>query len=347
VDIQQLLDAELHAISKDLAPLAELQASREDELLAKENVVGVGIGHKVKDGEDTGTNCIQVHVRQKMPEELLTKGDVVPKTMDRRPTDVIEIGDVFALGTADATRTLEAGSQELAAGAPHGVEPLVLRERVRPVRPGYSVGHPDVTAGTIGAACYDLTPVPGKPPRYYVLSNNHVIANSNGANLGDPIIQPGRVDGGLGPRDVIGQLSRFVPIRFDGRCNTVDAAVAEVPFHLLDRDIYWIGVPRSLAVAAQVGMLVRKTGRTTNFTTGRVTAINETVNVNFGGGRVARFCRQIVTTDMSAGGDSGSLVVDTEHGGNPVGLLFAGSPTATILNPIASVQIALRVRLWP
>ena len=92
-------------------------------------------------------------------------------------------------------------------------------------------------------------------------------------------------------------------------------------------------------------MLVKKTGRTTDFTTGKVTSINATVNVNYGGGRVARFCRQIVTTDMSAGGDSGSLVLDLEN--NPVGLLFAGSSTATILNPIAWVQGMLRVRLWP
>ncbi|MEZ5097178.1 MAG: hypothetical protein R2731_14400 [Nocardioides sp.] len=69
------------------------------------------------------------------------------------------------------------------------------------------------------------------------------------------------------------------------------------------------------------------------------------MNVNYGGGRVARFCNQIITTDMSAGGDSGSLVMDWEN--RPVGLLFAGSAVATILNPIALVQVALRVRIWP
>jgi hypothetical protein len=225
------------------------------------------------------------------------------------------------------------------------IEPLALRTRVRPVRPGFSCGHPNVTAGTIGAGCYDLNPFPSKPSRYYILSNNHVLADSNAANIGDPILQPGRFDGGTLPGDVIGRLSRYIPIRFDGTCNTVDAAIAEVPFHLLDRDIYWLGVPRSAAIAAQVGMIVRKTGRTTSFTTGRVTAINATVNINFGGGRVARFCNQIVTNDMSEGGDSGSLVLDQE--GNPVGLLFAGSAVTTILNPIATVQLSLGVRIWP
>jgi len=56
-------------------------------------------------------------------------------------------------------------------------------------------------------------------------------------------------------------------------------------------------------------MLVQKTARTTNYTTGRITAINATVHVGYGGGRVARFIDQIVTTNISAGGDSGSLVL--------------------------------------
>ncbi len=149
---------------------------------------------------------------------------------------------------------------------------------MRPVRPGYSVGHFKITAGTIGAGCYDLSPLPGKPTRYYILSNNHVLANSNAAALGDPIYQPGPFDGG-GPADAIGRLARYVPITFDGSCNYVDAAIAEVPFDAIDRDIYWSGYPTTAATGASVGQLVKKTGRTTHFTTGRVTAVNATVNV--------------------------------------------------------------------
>ncbi len=338
-------------IPKDLEKVATAQSKIEEEYLEKENVVGVGIGRKIENGVETGTDSVVVMVSQKMPEEALGESDKIPKTTSRIATDVVDVGMFWANhgfhdddayveldGTADSDLPLD------------DVDAQTLRNRVRPVRPGFSVGHPRVTAGTIGAGCYDLTPFPGKPQQYYVLSNNHVLANSNQANLGDPIIQPGRVDGGRVPRDVIGRLSRFVPIQFGapgqpGPCNYVDAAIAQVPFHLLDRDIYWNGYPSSLFKAATPGMIVKKTGRTTDFTTGRVTAINATVNVNYGGGNVARFCRQIVTTDMSAGGDSGSLVLDTEN--NPVGLLFAGSSTRTILNPIAWVQGLLRVRLWP
>jgi len=89
-------------------------------------------------------------------------------------------------------------------------------------------------------------------------------------------------------------------------------------------------------------MSVRKSGRTTEFTTGTITVLNATVNVSYGVGQVARFENQIVTTPMSQGGDSGSLLVagDALHA---VGLLFAGSDQATIHNPIQAVLDCLEV----
>jgi hypothetical protein len=179
------------------------------------------------------------------------------------------------------------------------------------------------------------------------LSNNHVLANSNNAKIGDAILQPGPYDGGTIPNDIIARLSRFVPIKWktssSAPCNYVDAAIAEGQFHELNREIYWIGYIKQLYIAPKVGDIVEKTGRTTNFTTGKVTAINATVDVNYGGGRVARFCRQILTTNMSAGGDSGSLVCDRDE--RAVGLLFAGSSTVTVLNNILYVQVLLGIRI--
>lgn len=331
---EDLFTAEAEAVPAELGGVAESRQAAEEELLAKSNVVGVGLGYKITGGEQTDTASVMVLVNHKLPEGLVADQDVVPETVDGRPTDVVEVGDLFA-GGSDTEELMPL--QE--------VDAQTLAKRVRPARPGYSVGHFKITAGTIGAGAYDLTPIPGIPPRYYILSNNHVLANSNQANIGDPILQPGPFDGGTMPADVIGRLARYVPIKFDGSCNYVDAAVAEVPFDTIDRDIYWNGYPATAAKAAAVGMLLKKTGRTTHFTTGRVTAIGATVNVNYGGGKVAKFCNQIVTSNMSAGGDSGSLVLDWDN--NPVGLLFAGSSVATILNPIATVQLALKVRVWP
>lgn len=92
-----------------------------------------------------------------------------------------------------------------------------------------------------------------------------------------------------------------------------------------------------------VGTIVQKTGRTTNYTTGRITAISATVDVGYGAGRVARFKDQIVTTNISAGGDSGSLVATLDD--VAVGLLFAGSSVATIVNQIEKVRSLLRVEV--
>jgi hypothetical protein len=191
----------------------------------------------------------------------------------------------------------------------------------------------------------------GIPPRFYILSNNHVLADSNNASIGDPILQPGPFDGGVDPTDRIARLSRFIPITFNPpvpltqQKNLVDAAVAEGQFHDLDREIFWTGYVRGWRRKANVtvGTTVQKTGRTTNYTTGRITTVNATVDVGFGGGRVARFIDQIVTTNISAGGDSGSLVTTLDD--VAVGLLFAGSSVATIVNQIENVRSLLRVEV--
>lgn len=322
----------------DYGAVAEAQEKHQEMLLAKENVVGVGTGHKIKKGKDTGEPSIVVFVSQKLDKELIKPDDLVPETVEKFKADVIETGEIFAGNV---------GIEEKNEGEKVGVE--VLKQRIRPAKGGFSVGHYKITAGTIATCVYDLEPFPGIPSKYYILSNNHVLANSNQATIGDPILQPGPYDGGTAPADIIARLSRFVPIKFMGTgytpCNYVDAAIAEGEFHELDREIYWIGYVKQVNSRPKVGDLVEKTGRTTNFTTGRITALNATVNVNYGGGKVARFCRQIITTCMSAGGDSGSLVCDIKEGA--VGLLFAGSTAVTVINSILYVQSALRIRLHP
>jgi hypothetical protein len=96
-------------------------------------------------------------------------------------------------------------------------------------------------------------------------------------------------------------------------------------------------------------MQVGKSGRTTQLTRGGVTAVNVTINVNFGGGRVARFTNQIAVrtpgSNFSAGGDSGSLIWSWDARRAPVALLFAGGGGTTFGNPIASVLARLDVQL--
>jgi len=330
--------------------LAEVQralGAAVEEFLAPErartNVVGIGAGVKWKNGQPTGEPALVVLVTQKVERGQLSPADLVPPKLRDMQTDVLAIGYPFAGGG----EPLDAGIQTLA-------------KRIRPAEGGYSVGHFKITAGTIATCVYDILPGGvvsppahgiGIPPRYYILSNNHVLANSNDASLGDPILQPGPFDGGVNPADRIARLSRFIPITFQPPVplaqhnNLVDAAVAQGEFHDLDREIYWIGYARGWRRKANVtvGTFVQKTGRTTNYTTGRITAINATVDVGYGGGKVARFRDQIVTTNISAGGDSGSLVTTLDD--VAVGLLFAGSSIATIVNQIENVRSLLRVEV--
>ncbi|MBV1931197.1 MAG: S1 family peptidase [Porticoccaceae bacterium] len=330
------------AIPKQLLEFATAQQENEEKLLACNNVVGVALGNKIKNDKETDQPVVSVLVNQKLPRELLSENDRLPTKIKGIAIDVVEVGDIFTGGTLPNIAELDNNAAAL-----DTIAPQTLRRRVRPAKGGYSVGHHQITAGTLGTCCYDLTPFPSTPQKYYILSNNHVLANSNNARIGDPILQPGPIDGGTYPGDVIARLTRFVPIRFmtatSAPSNYVDAAIAEGDFEDLNREVYWIGYIKRLYTAPQVGDIVQKTGRTTNFTTGEVTNINATINVNYGSGRVARFCRQIITSAMSAGGDSGSLVTDRNEGA--VGLLFAGSATRTIVNNIAYVQSLLRVRV--
>lgn len=313
--------------------ISKIQEDEENKILAKENVVGVAVSHKIKNEQDTGDPCMAVFVEQKLDPALLGSDQAIPKTIKKYKTDVIETGAIFAEPHH---------AEDLAEDEEPDVGIQTLRGRIRPVKGGYSVGHYRITAGTMATAVYDRSPFPGIPRRYYMLSNNHVLANSNNARIGDPILQPGRYDGGTYPRDLVARLYRFVPIRFDGRCNYVDAAIAVGEFHDLDREVYWIGYVKGVATVG-VNANVQKTGRTTSYTTGRVSAINATVNVNYGSSRVGRMCRQIVTTNMSAGGDSGSLLCDMNE--RAVGLLFAGSSSVTIHNDIRYVQALLGIRV--
>lgn len=308
------------------------------------NVIGLAEGIKWKNGKPTGEPALIVLVTNKQEKDQINQKDMVPAKLGDMQTDVLSVGQLFAGGNCESSG---AGIQTLA-------------KRARPARGGYSVGHKNITAGTIATCVYDILPGGtvsppthgvGIPPKYYILSNNHVLANSNAAVLGDAILQPGPYDGGVDPADRIATLTRYVPITFNpptplaNHNNLVDCAIAEGQFHDLDRDIYWNccvrGWRRKSAVT--VGTVVKKTGRTTNFTTGRITAINATIDVGYGGGKVARFKDQIVTTNMSAGGDSGSLVLTLDN--VAVGLLFAGSSSAMIANQIENVRAMLRVEV--
>lgn len=226
--------------------------------------------------------------------------------------------------------------------------------RVRPAPVGFSVGHPDITAGTIGARVVDQL------GRVFALSNNHVLANANSAQLGDPALQPGPIDGGADPADRIGTLADFEPVNLalggygvTPPSNWMDAAIALSSSSALSNstpldDGY--GVPNSAIygdgngdgtidnVSQLLGLSVQKYGRTTRLTQGQVSEVNVTLDVCYDIFClfVGRFHDQIAIccAAFSDGGDSGSLIVTTGAGKNPIGLLFAGGNDRTFANRI-------------
>jgi hypothetical protein len=285
---------------------------------------------------------------------LSTNADPGELSLNVYTIEPVPMSQLVAEVTAAAgTRALsEAPINQIPCGV---VEASSHRMRMRPAPGGISVGHFAITAGTLGCLAVGLQPP--RTSRLFVLSNNHVLANSNAGKYGDCICQPGPYDGGHCPADQIAILERFVPINFSGGINYIDCATGWAWPDRVRRELMYLraGVPTFFRVGSApvppiVGMIVGKTGRTTQLTQGRVTGINVTVNVNYGGGRVAQFRDQfsVVGTGgpFSAGGDSGSLIWQWNAARNPVGLLFAGGGGTTFANRITRVLTALDIRLY-
>jgi hypothetical protein len=313
-------------------------------LLNRPNVVACGIGFKVTAAGPTDELSVVISVTRKLPAAQLAESEMVPRVLDGVKTDVIETGIFRALqGPTDRWRPV--------------------------IPPGVSLGHINVTAGTFGC----LVQRAGQP---FILSNNHVLANVNQAQRGDPILQPGRHDGGT-PQDQVATLADYIPLDFGGGAptcnlagavekalnaladvvgsnhrimayqqtagsNQVDAALAQPSQpNTVTSEILGIGRPRGTRPTT-LGTAVKKSGRTTGYTEGRIVQIDVTSQVAYGPGR-ATFHGQLMASGMSAPGDSGSAVLDLEN--YVVGLLFAGTDVATLINPIQPVLQALNVQV--
>jgi hypothetical protein len=220
-----------------------------------------------------------------------------------------------------------------------------LMRRGRPLHPGLSIAHVDVTAGTLGAFV-------DRDGHVHALSNNHVLSASNAGTVGDKVLQPGPADGGAAPGDVIGQLAYTVPL-LPTDINYVDAALVAVDESIqAELTIPGVGQVSDTCPVAEA-YEVAKLGRTTGLTSGAVFTFNmNNVVVGYPGLGSLRFDRQIEIRGhdgrFSAGGDSGALVVTGEERPRAVGLHFAGttgSSARSFANPIGAVLERLKCRL--
>jgi len=195
----------------------------------------------------------------------------------------------------------------------------------------------------------------------FILSNNHILADSDAGNIGDAIIQPGLIDTAspcvAADASTVAHLSQFINIQ---QANPpADAAIAQVVSGAVNTSGTIIelgdsapgGIPADEAPSSTVfsGALVpnvtavAKSGRSTGLTCSTVEATSTDVSVKYteglgGPSFTATYTNQIAINGgtFSAGGDSGSLIV-AQSNAEPVALLYAGSMTDTVGAPAQTV----------
>jgi len=212
-----------------------------------------------------------------------------------------------------------------------------------------------------------------------ILSNNHVLDRSDKGVAGEAINQPLQLactpTGASAPL-AVAHLTKGAPLKpvanEPGKCGTskaplcghapsnVDAAIAEiVPGEVdLTGNILDLGAAGATSIAAAppsstigipvLGEGVGKSGRTTGLTCSTIASIGTTISIDYEAtcgdatpAFASYFTGQVVINGgaFSAGGDSGSLLVDTATA-RPVALLYGGSPTDTVAHPIQDVIAA-------
>jgi hypothetical protein len=189
----------------------------------------------------------------------------------------------------------------------------------------------------------------------HILSNYHVFesdivpgGNNTVATTGDAIIQPGLIDVNCNKNNAQ-NVATLVKKNSLPNSN-VDCSIAKVDSGIVRTDgaILEIGTISKTTVGAAINQAVKKSGRTTGLTRSAVSGLNATIKVTYdnecaGGTAFTKtFTGQIVIANKGSkflnSGDSGSLMVeDVTTNPRAVGLLFAGSKTTAIANPINEV----------
>lgn len=315
------------------AQIKQMRRLVDSSILRMPGVMAVATGYKQVGGKRTDELAVITYVAKKLPLDRLPYFHAIPSSLTVRgvevATDVVEVGYYI---------------------------PYTYDKQERPALGGASIGHVDITAGTLGGlvcgpACDE------EENAFLILSNNHVLAAMNKGEKGDHIVQPGPYDGGACHRKCIAELERFVPIDFcEGAVNYVDCAVA-LPYDVSDVsfEIHDVGMPNLAETHTLTpddvveATKLQKTGRTTQHTVGYVSAIDWRGTVLYDW-TPAYFERQIVVESLDGnpvglGGDSGSLVLTMDN--KICGLLFAGPTSGThyIANHIGEVFNRLNVSL--
>ncbi|MDZ7267976.1 MAG: S1 family peptidase [candidate division KSB1 bacterium] len=302
-------------------------------LMAIPGVVGTATGLT-----DDGRPAILVFTKTDIMTPALAKGRVapLPESIEGVPV-VVEVTGEF--------RAMKSGG----GGVSH------TAKQTPPIQLGtsggwrYDLANGYCCGGTLGSLIQ-------KGGTQYILSNYHVLyadivsgGNSRTAQPGDPVIQPGLIDVSCNANNAQ-NVATLVSNGGTLPGANIDAGIAAVISGMVRTDgaILEIGTLSANTVAAALNQAVKKSGRTTGLTRSTVSGLNATVSVTYdnecaGGTAFTKtFTGQIVVKNRRSSflnsGDSGSLMVeDVSTKPRAIGLLYAGSSTSAIANPINEV----------
>jgi hypothetical protein len=305
--------------------------------LSKKKNVGYFSGtlkpKKINNIEYHNRPCFKIYVTNKQPLSMLEEKDIIPKFLEvdgnlfgyytkkiKIETDVEDIGYIVALNN---------------------------KKKFRPIKGGISSMHYKGTACTLNGFFKDK-----KTNKILVASNNHCYALENKARKKDIILQPSPYDGGT-LKDKIGTLYKYVPIVFNEykclfrnffhkilkifkkeKINKVDIAFSTLEVKHEIKATYIRNAYNGKRIP-EIGEEVRKTGRTTELTRGKIIDLDWYGYVTYSRGK-AFFGDCILVEGEAKGGDSGSPVFDKK--GNYVGALFAGSNTHYIVCKFFNIE---------
>ncbi|MCD3195810.1 hypothetical protein G8S49_11670 [Clostridium botulinum C] len=283
--------------------------------LNKKNVVGIGLGYKVKNGFYTNQLCVQVFVSRKYYENDININDKIPSMYKGIPTDVKETGYFRACS---------------------------FRGKKRPVLGGYSISGNMNSKNSGTAGCLVKS-----GSAQFLLGTNHVIVNLNMEPIAAPIVQPSLEYGGYTPTDTVATVHKFIPLRFiqgrDRPINLTDCALGLLTKpNIMSNKIALIGKLKCVK-NPKLGAHVKKVGETTELTEGTITSVNASFIAAYENDELALFKDQVLTSAMGEAGDSGSILVDDNN--CAVGLLFSTSDNDTAYNRLSTVLDQLDVCL--
>lgn len=280
--------------------------------LNKCNVIGIGLGYKIKNHFYTCIKCIKVFVVTKVGLNNLSIRDIVPNMYKGIPTDVVESGYIYMNS---------------------------LDKRVRPTICGYSIGPIGfLDSSTLGCV------VKNQKERY-ILGSTHGIVH-NISPIGGKVLQPAVLDGGKFPQDQIGFLEKYIPLKprtiYEEPENIIDACIIRVENNKnVSDEIYGIGKLKGTEVG-KLNQPVVKVGSTTALTTGKITALDVSIEVKANDKKYL-YADQISTTSMSDLGDSGGMLIG--NGNKAIGVLCASGKNITLYNKIDNVLKILNVQI--